>query len=151
MLAPDGPRVIEIDARLPSQTPTAVLHASGVNMVALLVEAASSGHLPESTSGVEAGVVYQHVLGERGRLQVLGEHIIASAGPLRLEPGFFGSLEALTDYQPGAARWVATLISREPKLGEAREAAREVLARLARHTDLELAPESEPAGAELAA
>ena len=37
------PKVIEIDARLPSQTPTAVYHACDLNMVALMVEACVGG------------------------------------------------------------------------------------------------------------
>ena len=44
MVAADGtPKVIEIDARLPSQTPAAVFHASGANIVELLVESFAAG------------------------------------------------------------------------------------------------------------
>ena len=43
-------------------------------------------------------------------LEVLGEHVMGGARPLRLVPGFFGADEALTDYAPGRAEWAATLI-----------------------------------------
>ncbi len=47
MVAADGtPKVIEIDARLPSQTPAAVFHASDVNIVALLAEAFAADRPP---------------------------------------------------------------------------------------------------------
>lgn len=150
MLADEEPKVIEIDARLPSQTPTVVYQASGVNIVALLAEAALGGKLPEGECEARAGVVYQHVLASGGRLEVLGEHVMGAAGPLRLESGFFGSHEALTDFEPGAPRWVATLILREQTLADARAAAASVVERIGHDLGLELVPESEPAGWEAA-
>jgi pyrrolysine biosynthesis protein PylC len=40
---PRGLKVIEIDARFPSQTPTVVYHSSGINLVELLLQAFESG------------------------------------------------------------------------------------------------------------
>jgi 3-methylornithine--L-lysine ligase len=144
MLAGDEPCVIEIDARLPSQTPTVVYQASGVNMVALLAEAGLTGTMPQGSCEAAAGVVLQHVLASGGRLRVLGEHILREAGPLRLERGFFGAREALTDFEPGARRWAATVIVREPTLADARAAADEVVERMATDLCLALAPEDQP-------
>ena len=67
--------------------------------------------------------VYQHVRASRGMLDVLGEHVMGGAGPLRLVPGFFGADEALTDYAPGRAEWAATLIVTGAGVREARERA----------------------------
>jgi len=41
--SPRGLKVIEIDARFPSQTPTVVYHSSGINLVELLVRAFEGG------------------------------------------------------------------------------------------------------------
>ena len=40
---PKGLKVIEIDARFPSQTPTAVYHSSGINLIELLLSAFTDG------------------------------------------------------------------------------------------------------------
>jgi 3-methylornithine--L-lysine ligase len=144
MLAGEEPKVIEIDARLPSQTPTVVLQAAGVNIVELLARAALSGSLPEGECEAARAVIYQHVLAWRGRLEVVGEHAVATAGPLRLETDFFGAAEALTDFEPGADRWVATLVVPAADLSEARSAANEVVERMARDLSLEIVPDEGP-------
>lgn len=109
----DGGRlkVLEIDARLPSQTPTAVLWSSGVNLVQVLSEAICGNTLPsppDSTNG--RAVVYEHVRVSPGRLETGGEHMMAGSGTLHLRSDFFGADEALTDYEPGRNDWRATLI-----------------------------------------
>lgn len=103
-------KVLEIDARFPSQTPTAVYHCSGINLVQELwrnskdfVELAP---IEESTRGV----IYEHIQVAGESLSVCGEHIMAQAGPLSLRTDFFGAQEALTNYRPGLSCWVATLI-----------------------------------------
>jgi pyrrolysine biosynthesis protein PylC len=78
-------------------------------------------------------------------LEVLGEHVMGGAGPLRLVPGFFGADEALTDYAPGRDGWAATLIVTAQTAREARDRAGEVVAELARHEGLRAAPEDETA------
>ena len=128
MVAADGtPKVIEIDARLPSQTPAAVYHASDANIVALLAETVAAGRPPVVAPRVRRGAVYEHVLVEDGRVEVLGEHIVGGAGPLRRCDGLYGADVVLTDRpETGASRgrWVA---------------------RLADEHGLEIAPESAPA------
>jgi pyrrolysine biosynthesis protein PylC len=81
-------KVLEMDARLPSQTPSAVLHSIGVNML-----------------------VYEHLRVSKGRVAFQGEHVMSMAGPLRRIEGFFGADVALTDFQEGYLPWVATLIA----------------------------------------
>ena len=109
----DGvPKVLEIDARLPSQTPTAVYWSTGVNIVEILAEVVLRGSLTESGSRMRPprGVVYEHIRVSRNALEVAGEHIMTSAGPLHIRRDFFGANEALTNYEPGRDEWVATLI-----------------------------------------
>jgi len=104
-------KLLEIDARLPSQTPTAVYLSTGINMVELLGELYSKPSNPAvSCPPSPRGVVYEHLKASPGKLEVSGEHIMANAGPLRLWENFFGADEAITNYEPHRAEWVATLI-----------------------------------------
>lgn len=105
-------KVLEIDARLPSQTPTAVYWSSGVNLVQVLGEAACGAGppLPTAASVACRAVVYEHIQITPGVMQIGGEHLMADCGVLRLHSDFFGADEALTDYEPGRDDWRATLI-----------------------------------------
>ena len=104
-------RVLEIDARFPSQTPTAVYHSIGFNMVEALGELFMHGHMPSAPDqGRARGVVYEHIRVSEGVLRFAGEHIISNAGPLRRVPDFYGADEAITNCTEGRADWVATLI-----------------------------------------
>ena len=80
-------KVLEIDARLPSQTPTAVFHACGINMVGLLAETVLGGRDPAVDRTPRQGCCYQHVRVAGGAVEVLGEHMMGAARPLRLIPG----------------------------------------------------------------
>jgi len=131
-------KIIEIDARLPSQTPTAVYHCCGINLVALLIEAWLGGELPSITVLPQQAVVYEHVRARRGSLEVTGEHALASARPLALTRAFFGADIALTDFDPRASDWVATLIVCRPSLNGARRAADAVVQSMADDLDLTL-------------
>jgi pyrrolysine biosynthesis protein PylC len=118
------PKVLEIDARLPSQTPTAVLWSSGLNIVDALLATGAATAPPSVDRSPRRACVYEHVHAHAGLLEVLGEHVMGSAGPLTLVPGFFGADEALTDYKPGAVAWSATLIATGASVAEARECLR---------------------------
>ena len=104
-------KVLEIDARLPSQTPTAVFGSTGQNMVQLLKdlfiddlkETGGSNHRP-------AGTVYEHIRVCQDTLEVRGEHIMTGAGPLHLLQDFFGADEAITNFKSDKDQWIATLI-----------------------------------------
>lgn len=137
------PKVLEIDARLPSQTPTAVFWSSGLNIVELLCHTVCEGRVPDVESTAARACAFQHVHARDGRLAVLGEHVMGSAGPLALMPGFFGAHEALTDYRPGRATWSATLITVGASVREARGAADEAVAALAAEERLKVLPEGE--------
>lgn len=131
MLDGEVPRVIEIDARLPSQTPTAVLHSTGLNLVALIADIASGAGLPGSVPSGGRGVCYQHVRYSAGRLDVLGEHVMSEAGPLRLLEGAFGADEVLTDRGAGRETWSATMICVGVDAEDARARAEEAVRRMA--------------------
>jgi 3-methylornithine--L-lysine ligase len=144
MVGGEEPRLLEIDARLPSQTPTAVYWSSGLNIVELLHRTVLDATPPAVDRTPRRACVYQHVRASRGMLKVLGEHVMGIAGPLRLVPGFFGADEALTDYAPGRGEWAATLIVTGAGVHEAGERAAGVVAELARYEGLQSAHEDDP-------
>jgi pyrrolysine biosynthesis protein PylC len=124
----DGrPKILEIDARLPSQTPTAVERSTGLNMLVLLKEVFLEGRLPEAHIETACGTVYEHIQVKQNRLEVSGEHIMADAGPVHMEEGFFGADAALTNFSSPDMPWVATLMVTGPNRGAAWEKRGEVL------------------------
>lgn len=102
-------KVLEIDARIPSQTPISVYHSTGVNMLTLMEEAAV-GHVRPVTLKASRVCLFQQIRFTEGRIEMLGEGIMAEAGPLSYYKNFFGADEALTNFAPGKDSWVATLI-----------------------------------------
>jgi pyrrolysine biosynthesis protein PylC len=102
-------KVLEIDARLPSQTPIAVYHSTGINMLELLAEAIE-GNVTKIAVTRKKVCLYQQVRVNRQGCTVLGEKIMGNAGPLKVLDGFFGADEAITNYEPGKTEWVATVI-----------------------------------------
>ena len=117
-------KVVEIDARFPSQTPIAVYHSTGINMVERLATIfyAQDKSTPDSVPARPLrGSVLEHIRVRDGQLTVCGEHIMAEDGPLHLEANFFGADEALTSHSPGKVDWVATLMVRGSDLEDALE------------------------------
>jgi pyrrolysine biosynthesis protein PylC len=104
-------KVLEIDARLPSQTPTAVFWSRGCNLVETLGNLFLDGSTQKNTSTTDPkGVVYEHIQVSSRKIEVAGEHIMSVADTLRIHKDFFGADEAITNYSPGREKWVATLI-----------------------------------------
>jgi pyrrolysine biosynthesis protein PylC len=151
MIGPGGtPKVIEIDARLPSQTPACAFHASDVNIVQLLAETFAAGRIPSAlthgraATAAKRGAVYEHVLVADGRVQVLGEHIVGAAEPLTRCDGLWGADVVLTDGPDAEApivnrdRWVAVIMTKGETAAEARERAAAAVARLADQHGLDI-------------
>ncbi|HSO19786.1 MAG TPA: 3-methylornithine--L-lysine ligase PylC [Desulfosarcina sp.] len=129
-------KVLEIDARLPSQTPLAVYHSTGVNMVDLLADGFLPGpsrRTPPETAA--RGVILQHIRVTPESIATAGEHVMAEAGPLHRIPGFYGADEALTDFRRGAAHWSATLIVSGRTRGRAERNRDRVMAAIQRDLD----------------
>lgn len=95
------PKVNEINARLPSQTPTVVYHSTGVNMVELLVEIFVKKRVPSVRSEHRYAAIYQHAKIESGVMKVLGEHIMAHSRNLEIKEDFMGLDEAITNIKEG--------------------------------------------------
>lgn len=142
----DGePLLLEIDARLPSQTPTAVYRSSGLNILEALHRTVVEGAPPGACAEARRACVYQHIRVRDGLAEVCGEHVMGAARPLRLVPGFCGADEALTDHESGAREWCATLIVTAASAVDAREAAAAAVREVVRRHHLELVPENDEA------
>jgi len=113
-------KVFEIDARLPSQTPTAVYRSTGINMLKLLGDIFVKDTLPPVPE-VKAvrGVVYEHVKVSGTSLEIVGEHIMAEAGPLEMTPRFFGADVGLSNFNQAQLPLVATLVTSGESLEQA--------------------------------
>jgi pyrrolysine biosynthesis protein PylC len=115
-------QILEIDARFPSQTPIAVYHSTGINMVERLTRVflTPDPNDPVSVSNPKPeGSVLEHIRVRDGHLSVCGEQVMAGEGPLHLEVDFFGADEALTNRVSGNEDWVATLMIKGSDLDHA--------------------------------
>ena len=128
ILTEKGLRAIEIDARIPSQTPAAVEAATGVNLLEELVDAASGR--PGDRRPADGCSVYRHVHLKGGRLRSCGEKEFGHVVRPRFAPGLFGSYNSVTDYAPGKDEWYATLISKGRTEREADERAASCIERI---------------------
>jgi pyrrolysine biosynthesis protein PylC len=104
-------KVLEIDARFPSQTPTAVYWSTGLNMFELMANLfLNKSRTKENRPKVQNGVIYEHISVSPYLIEVSGEHIMSVKDALHREQDFFGADEAITNYATGRENWVATLI-----------------------------------------
>ncbi|MDR0791163.1 MAG: 3-methylornithine--L-lysine ligase PylC [Methanomassiliicoccaceae archaeon] len=100
-----GLRILEIDARIPSQTPAAVLAATGVNILKEWVEPTSGGTCTRGASS------YEHFVIRYGKMMTCGEKEFAKVRNPKIVRGLFGSDEMITDYESGANIWRCTMIN----------------------------------------
>ncbi|WKY44055.1 3-methylornithine--L-lysine ligase PylC [Eubacteriaceae bacterium ES2] len=100
-------KILEIDARFPSQTPIAIYHATGINMVKVMVEEDYSCREFPKGSHV---CLYQQIQVDRQGIAVLGEHIMSDCRDLKVMEGFFGADVAITNYLPGCEKFNSIII-----------------------------------------
>jgi pyrrolysine biosynthesis protein PylC len=103
-----GLRVLEIDARVPSQTPAAVLAATGVNILRELAEPGSCAPRAFRTSS------YEHFLISDGKMMTCGEREFSKVCCPKIMNGLFGADEMITDYRPGEGTWRCAMINSAP-------------------------------------
>ena len=107
-------KVLEIDARLPSQTPTAVLHSTGVNFLSELHRLFCGDWVENSGASVferEKLVAYEHIYAAADGVELCGEGIMGRCNPLLLHDNLFGADEVITDYRPRDNTLCATVIN----------------------------------------
>ncbi len=135
ILTPKGLRVLEIDARIPSQTPAAIEAATGVNLLEELATTVLGK--PADRKPREGSSVYRHVYLRNGELRSSGEKEFGHVVSPRFAPGLFGSDNCITDYEPGKAEWHATLISKGRTEKEADEKADACIERILNECSIE--------------
>lgn len=104
-------KVLEIDARIPSQTPTVVYHTSGMNLVEEIMDLNCSGQFKTEYKPHKKFASFEHFLIHDGKITEHGEHIMGEAGPLKLRENFFGANEVLSDYWEDKIPWRGTFIN----------------------------------------
>ena len=102
-------KLLEIDARFPSQTPVSIYNSSGINMVEMLVGMAT-GTFYGGIAIKNEVCFYQQIVVGIDEIRVLGEHVIGDCRKMTLISGFFGSEEGITDYCEGKMNWKAIII-----------------------------------------
>jgi len=104
----NGLKVLEIDARIPSQTPAAVLAATGVNILREMVLSDLRSHrVMDSRSSS-----YEHFVIADGVMMTCGEKEFSRVRDPRMVSGLFGSDDMITDYEKGKKVWRGTMINR---------------------------------------
>lgn len=109
-------KILEIDARLPSQTPISVYNACGFNMVKWLAEMRLYGKTTPVPMNRKC-CCYCQIKVTPNSVLVLGEHIMSNCANLKRISGFFGADEALTDYNV-TNNFCAILIFRDKNYDE---------------------------------
>ncbi len=138
-------KVLEIDARIPSQTPTTVYWSTGVNMVQMLGDLFTKGTCKRLNYPIPGkGVIYEHIKVSPNMLKVAGERIMSGVSPLQIQTDFFGADEAITNYTPNCDEWVATLIVCEKDRDSARAKRNRVIADIQQHFNIEIYQDSSP-------
>lgn len=138
-------KVLEIDARLPSQTPTAVYWSSGLNMVQMLADLFLNKAYEKIIKPIAPrGIVYEHIHVSPDVIEVAGEHIMSGTEALHVQPEFFGADEAITNYAPGRDEWVATLIISANTRKAAWDKRNTVIADIQQHFNIEAYRDASP-------
>jgi len=110
-------KVLEIDARIPSQTPVVVYHSMGVNLLSELADITLEGRFKSEIKNKSGFAAIEHYLIDEAGVHHKGEHIMVEGRPLSLKENFFGADEAITDYDGGRLPWRGMFINS----GETRE------------------------------
>ena len=99
-------KILEIDARLPSQTPVSVWNSTGINMLDCMLHP-DRPPVPKKEIGY---CLYQQIVAEEGVIRMLGEHVLSGCRHMKRTKGFFGADEAVTDYVDGCRDFRAIII-----------------------------------------
>ena len=128
-------KVLEIDARLPSQTPIVVYHSMGANLLSELADITLYGKFMTKSHEIRRCAAIEHYLVDEEGAHWTGEHMMVEGGPLKYIEDFFGADEALTDYDGGRLPWRAAFINSAETEEELTEKRRNMLSGIYRHAE----------------
>ena len=112
------PKVLEIDARIPSQTPTAVYHSTGINLIDELYNLFCEGKLLSQNTNNIKHTVYEHLWVKNGIIKDVGEHYMSIRKPLFHYEDFMRADEVITDYEVGDTELIGTFVHTGKTLNE---------------------------------
>ena len=104
----DIPYILELDARFPSQTPAAVLHSTGINLLQELYESKVKGTSIKNAN--PRWTIYEHLIVNGETMASCGEKKFASIIEPSIFSGWFGCDEVITNYELGKENWLATIM-----------------------------------------
>ncbi|WP_319200500.1 3-methylornithine--L-lysine ligase PylC [uncultured Ilyobacter sp.] len=102
-------KIMEIDARFPSQTPISVFHSTGINLLQMSVELKLNSFVEMKYLQKDV-CYYQQILVSDGYIHVLGEHILRDCKDLNIVENIFEADEMITDYEAGKKEFRAIVI-----------------------------------------
>ncbi len=99
-------KLLEIDARFPSQTPISIFNSCGLNLLEIMVDG-------KYERKFEKVCYYQQIEVNPEKITVLGEHIISDCKAVLVYKNMFGADEIITDYKIGEKCFNAIVIVTE--------------------------------------
>ena len=106
-----GLKVLEIDARIPSQTPIAVYCSSGTNLLTEIADIALHNEFRHKKGTNKKYATYEHYQIENGCITRNGEHSMANAKPLSVRKDFLGSDVLLSDFAEDKQEFTGVFIN----------------------------------------
>ena len=107
----DGIKVLEIDARLPSQTAIAVYKATGMNYISELFDIFCNGGFVKPMTDLKLLGSYMNCNFVNGEVHYEGEHIMTQGGILNYDHELCETSELISDYVPGSKNWRGIFIN----------------------------------------
>ena len=141
----DEPHLLEVDARIPSQTPAAIFHASGLNLLDELHSITIQGK--EARKPMAGYSLYEHFTSVNGLLRSCGEKRFASVHAPDVVPGFYGADEAITDHRAGSEKWSAAVMISGKSEDEVLRRRRDCIAEMMKDNNLSIYIDPKPAEA----
>lgn len=123
-------KVLEIDARIPSQTPTVVYHSTGVNFMEEIAQLFCNEEISPRNWKEEYYTSFEHYVVKKDKIEGLGEHVMSNRGPLHCYKNHMGADEVITDYRKGDNLLVGTFINSaktQQELDEKRNCMKKIL------------------------
>lgn len=104
-------KILEIDARLPSQTSIVVYHASGMNYIKELYDLFCNGDFQDQQINYGKCASLIHYLFRNDHISSHGEHIMVEGGQLDYTEGICSNSVVVSDFCPGLPVWRGTFIN----------------------------------------
>ena len=108
-------KLLEIDARIPSQTPITVYEATGINMIEEIIDVFLKGSFGKMKKRKKYFAAYEQLLIDKDGVHQKGEHIIGDCRPLELFKDKFCSDQLISDYKQGGNSFKGIFINKSER------------------------------------